>query len=135
MISIPIPYNFDGSKFAKKYNLSTFEFYSDGVNLICPSLDNLTSEDLVDCIADPPLTRINPSQQIILANGEDIAILTFRGEPGATVDYTVNGQAQSLTLDEAGTDTLELSCDTPNTTLLVQVGSARAVIFAVEVPS
>lgn len=85
---------------------------------------------------DPVLgTTISPSQQIILADGEDIAKVTFRGEPGAIVEYTVNGQAQSLTLDDTGTDALELTCDTPNTTLLVQVGSARAVIFAVEVPS
>ncbi len=78
---------------------------------------------------------ISPSQQIILADGEDLAIVTFRGEPSATVNYTINGAAQSLTLDGSGMDTLELTCDTPNTTLLVQVGSARAVIFAVEVPS
>lgn len=80
-------------------------------------------------------TKITPSQQIILADGEDIATVTFRGEPGAMVDYTINGAAQSLTLDGSGMDTLELTCDTPNTTLLVQVDSARAVIFAVEVPS
>lgn len=78
---------------------------------------------------------VSPSQQIILADGLDLATVTFRGDPGATVNYTVNGQAQSLTLDDTGVDVLELTCDTPNTTLLVQVGSARAVIFAVEVPA
>lgn len=78
---------------------------------------------------------ISPSQQIILADGEDIATVKFQGEPGAIVDYTINGQAQSLTLDDSGTDALELTCDTPNTTLLVQAGTARAVIFAVEVPA
>ncbi len=88
--------------------------------------------------ADPEpvrATTITPSQQIILADGEDVATVTFSGEPGATVDYTVNGQVQSLTLDASGTDTLELTCDTPNTTLLVQAGTARAVVYAVEVPS
>lgn len=78
---------------------------------------------------------VSSSQHIILADGEDFATVTFRGEPGVTVNYTVNGQAQSLTLDESGMDTLELTCDTPNTTLLVQVGATRVVIFAVEVPA
>lgn len=77
---------------------------------------------------------VSPLQQIIFADGEDVAMVRFSGEPGATVDYMVNGQGQSLTLDDSGTDTLELTCDTPNTTLLVQAGTARAVIFAVEVP-
>lgn len=81
------------------------------------------------------IVSLSSPQQIILADGEDIANVTFRGEPGATVEYTVNGQAQSLTLDDTGTDVLELTCDTPNTTLLVQVGTARVVIFAIEVPS
>lgn len=87
--------------------------------------------------ADPlPATEImiTPSQQIILSDGNDIAKITITGEPGATVDYTVNGQAQTLVLGESGIDTLELTCDTPNTTLLIQAGTAKAVIFAVEVP-
>jgi len=51
-----IPANFDGQKFASKYNLDPFtDFYSDGNgNLICPSLPNLTDADLLDCITDPP---------------------------------------------------------------------------------
>lgn len=80
-------------------------------------------------------TSMSPSQQIILADGVDVATVTITGEPGALIDYTVNGEAQSLTLDGSGTDALELTCDTPNTTLLVQAGNAKAVIFAVEVPS
>lgn len=91
-------------------------------------------DDIQNGIVDNAVS-ISPSQQIILADGEDVAIVTISGEPGATVDYTINGQVQSLTLDDSGMDMLELTCDTPNTTLLVQVGSARAVIFAVEVPS
>lgn len=84
---------------------------------------------------NPNETTLTPSQQIILANGEDIARVTITGEPGATVEYTVNGQVLSLTLDASGMDTIQLDCDTPNTTLLVQAGTARAVIYAVEVPS
>lgn len=48
-----IPDNFNGAKFAQKYNLDPMkDFWSDGVNLICPSLPNLTDNDLLDCIGD-----------------------------------------------------------------------------------
>lgn len=50
------PEDFDGEKFAKKYNLDPFtDFRDDGKgNIICPSLPNLTDADLLDCIVDPP---------------------------------------------------------------------------------
>lgn len=88
--------------------------------------------------ADPEPVRetaLTPSQQIILADGEDVAKVTITGEPGATVDYTVNGVPFQTVLDAAGSDVIELDCDTPNTTLVVLAGTARAVIFAVEVPA
>lgn len=84
--------------------------------------------------APPREIRLSPSQQIILADGADIATVTITGEPGGTIIYTVNGDEQSLVLT-SGTDTIELTCDTPSTTLLVQAGTAKAVIYAVEVPS
>lgn len=126
-------------------NLTSITRLSDGAAIPCAT-DNKDyveylewlSQGNVPIPADPkPIQElsISPSQQIILADGEDTAFVSFQGEPGATVDYTINGQAQSLTLDDTGTDFLELTCDTPNTTLLVQAGTARAVIFAVEVPS
>lgn len=77
---------------------------------------------------------ISPSQQIILANGEDVAIVTINGDPDSTVEYTVNGELQILKINESGLEHLELTCDTPNTTLLVQAGTAKAVVYAVEVP-
>lgn len=80
-------------------------------------------------------TKLSPSQQIILADGEDVARVTISGEPGATIGYAINGESQSLTLDESGIDEIELTCDTPSTTILVQLGYAKAVIYAVEVPS
>lgn len=92
--------------------------------------------DYVSSIA--PASRepsLSPSQQIILADGIDMARVVVTGEPGATVDYTVNGEPFSETLNESGLETIELTCDTPNTTLLVQAGTARAVIYAVEVPA
>lgn len=50
------PVNFDGAKFAAKYNLDPFkDFWDDGKgNIIYPSLPNLTNADLLDCIVDPP---------------------------------------------------------------------------------
>lgn len=80
-------------------------------------------------------TSLSPSEQIILADGEDVAIVTITGGPSATVEITINGEPLSLVLDDSGTDRLELTCDTPNTTLFVQAGTANAVIYAVEVPS
>ena len=46
------PADFDGEKFAKKYNLDPFkDFYDNGKGLIiCPSLPNLTDADLLDCV-------------------------------------------------------------------------------------
>lgn len=80
-------------------------------------------------------TRLSPSQQIILADGVDTAVVVVAGEPGSTIDFTINGEPQSLILDDSGMDKIELSCDTPSTTILVQAGSAKAVIYAVEVPA
>jgi len=55
-MTIRIPPDFDGAKFAKKYSLDPLtDFYDDGHgNLACPSLPNLTETDLLDCIVDPP---------------------------------------------------------------------------------
>lgn len=46
------PADFDGEKFAKKYNLDPFkDFCDDGKgHIICPSLPNLTDADLLDCV-------------------------------------------------------------------------------------
>lgn len=83
----------------------------------------------------PREITISPSQQIILADDIDVAKITIRGEPGATIDYTVNNEPFQTILDASGQDTIELTCDTPNTTLLVQSETAKAVIYAVEVPA
>lgn len=130
-----IPQNFDGGKFARKYNLDVTDFRVLATGeILCPSLPNLTASDLLDCVADYPI-RLTPSQQMILADGEDVARVTINGTPDATVDYTVNGEPFQTTLDASGQDVIELDCDTPGTTLLVQSGTARAVIYAMEVPS
>lgn len=87
--------------------------------------------------ADPPSTDVvlTPSQQIILADGIDIATVTIAGAPNAQVEFTVNGALQSIQLDANGRETIELLSDTPSTILLVQAGTARAVVYAVEVPA
>lgn len=130
------PADFDGVKFATKYGLDPMkDFYDDGNgNLICISLPNLTDADLLDCVSTI-LVTISPSQQIILADGVDAAIITLQGAPGTSVEYTINDVPQATLLNSVGADTIELTCDTPNTTIVVQAGDARAVIYAVEVPS
>lgn len=49
------PPDFDGAKFAVKYNLDPFiDFYDNGKGeIICPSLPDLVDTDLLDCLADP----------------------------------------------------------------------------------
>ena len=44
-----IPENFDGNKFRAKYGFILF--YISGNELYCPSLPELTTEDLLDCCA------------------------------------------------------------------------------------
>ena len=49
---VKIPVDFDGAKFAVKYNLTRFDFRVEGGELICPSLPALQESDLVDCVVD-----------------------------------------------------------------------------------
>ncbi len=46
---IPIPTNFNGQKFATKFNLGPFDFHVDDGLLHSP-IPNLTEADLIDCI-------------------------------------------------------------------------------------
>jgi len=57
MVSVPVPRNFDGKKFASKFGLTgERDFYINVFNgersLIVPSLDELAPEDIADCVAD-----------------------------------------------------------------------------------
>lgn len=49
---ITLPLNFDGQKFATKYSLSQVDFRVEDGMLICPSLPELTGNDLLDCVVD-----------------------------------------------------------------------------------
>jgi hypothetical protein len=52
---VKIPINFDGAKFAKKYNLGKADFWVDSYgDFRCPSLPDLKAKDLEDCILLPP---------------------------------------------------------------------------------
>lgn len=101
-----------------------------------------TSDDLRDgetLSATVPETtyelRLSPSQQIILANGEDAARIFISGEPSSVVDFTINNSPQSIMLDAGGQEVIELTSDVPGTTIVIQAVTAQAVIYAVEVPS
>lgn len=50
------PDNFDGAKFAQKYNLDPVHgFWVDAHGYLwCPSLPDLQASDLADCVFDPP---------------------------------------------------------------------------------
>lgn len=47
-----IPNNFDGDFFNNKFNKTRFDWRVEDGNLICPSLPNLTEEDLIDCVVN-----------------------------------------------------------------------------------
>lgn len=54
------PNNFDGRKFAEKYNLGIDDFWDDGAGqIICPSMPSLTDDDLLDCVT----VWVSPSYQ------------------------------------------------------------------------
>lgn len=47
-----MPANFDGEKFQEKFNLSVNDFVSERGIITCPSLPDLTDEDIADCVVD-----------------------------------------------------------------------------------
>lgn len=85
-----IPPNFDGAKFAAKYNLSVFDFHIEGDQLVCPSLPNLTGADLLDCIVDTArLARIQARKTN--AKGEAALATQFKTlTPQQAVNYIEN---------------------------------------------
>jgi hypothetical protein len=69
---INIPANFNGKKFAAKYNLISNDFRLEGTTLFCEKLPNLTDADLLDCITTP--AEILEREQMIARRG--VAILS-----------------------------------------------------------
>jgi len=53
--------NFDGAKFARKYNLDPMsDFIIDASGYLqCPFLPELTAEDIADCVLDPPPSSVD----------------------------------------------------------------------------
>jgi hypothetical protein len=48
-----IPNNFDGKKFAEKFSLNKSAFFIDAEGeLICPSIPDLSADDVADCLVD-----------------------------------------------------------------------------------
>jgi len=55
MAKIKLPTDFDGAKFAEKHDLDPRAgFYVDNGFLILPGMDELTANDLANCIIDEP---------------------------------------------------------------------------------
>jgi hypothetical protein len=90
----------------------------------------------VPALADIPNVPVilTPSEQLLLANGENAARIEFTGTPLAEITFAVNAAADTLTLDSDGKNQIELTCDTPGVTIVVEVGTAQAVIYSVEAP-
>lgn len=81
--------NFDGYKFAKKYNLTIADFRDDGKGVIvCPSLPNLTDADLLDCTLDPPLNHI-PFDKPIKAPDFIVATPSVHPDPEQALDEAI----------------------------------------------
>ncbi|RYZ53405.1 MAG: hypothetical protein EOP49_07385, partial [Sphingobacteriales bacterium] len=64
-----------------------------------PACTQLLTGSIIITIAAPPTATI-AANQTICQDGE--ATVTFTGTPGATVNYTVNGSAQSIVLSATG---------------------------------
>jgi hypothetical protein len=51
-MGVQIPLNFDGQKFMKKFGVDYHSFYVNEDGLFCPSLPDLTEEDIADCVTE-----------------------------------------------------------------------------------
>jgi len=74
------------------------------------------------------------TKQVIYGDGVDSADVYIDGDEGQVVTYTVNDEAYTVTLGSDGRETIVITCDTPNTSVIVQYGADRAIIFAVGAP-
>ncbi|NMH27891.1 gliding motility-associated C-terminal domain-containing protein [Flavobacterium silvaticum] len=72
-------------------------------------------------IAEPPFVTI--AADTTICSG-DVAIVAFNGTPGATVNYTVNGSAESLVLNASGFASLSNTYTVTTIIALVSVTSA-----------
>lgn len=63
---VTVPNNFNGAKFANKYNLKWDGFWIDRTGLHCPMLPNLTELDLSDCVCDTLIKPVSVEEKISL---------------------------------------------------------------------
>jgi len=83
------------------------------------------------------MTKVWTPKNIIAGDGVDHTDVYIDGEAGEEVSYLINGEQFTAVLEDlgnSGRETLEITCDTPNTTIVVQCGESVVVIYAVEVP-
>ncbi len=77
------------------------------------------------------------TKQIIYGDGVDMVDVYLDGEIGETVTYTISGEPFQAVLEDVGgfgRETLQISSDTPNTTIVVECKGERAIIHVVGEP-
>lgn len=83
------------------------------------------------------MTTIWTERNTIASDGVDSTIVYIDGVPDSEVTYTINNQIYTTVLERvdglSGRDTIEISCDTPNTTILIECEGIKLVILAMEV--
>lgn len=125
---IKIPIDFDGEKFAEKYALDPInDFWSDGEFLHCPSLPDLTDDDLLDCLVTP-VYSITPQQTLVAVGGT--VTISVTGAPDATETVTIDGIQLSVTLDESGRTEIVQTCESAG---IIYIRDAHGNIVKIEV--
>ena len=83
------------------------------------------------------MTRIWTERSTIVSDGIDSTTIYIDGAPDSEVTYKINNEVRTALLERVddllGRDTVEISCDTPNTTILIECEGIRIVILAMEV--
>ena len=106
-----IPYDFDGSAFETKYNLTRFDFMVDGDQLVCPSLPNLTDADLLDCVVNAAkYQRVNDRKSAAETNAKNIPSWAVWSEADALAWWNNNlsdAKVDALSVPQAAKDLLK----------------------------
>lgn len=78
------------------------------------------------------------TKNIIHGDGIDISRVIVRGNLGDVVTVLVNGTPHNIICDTQSivdySGILEISCDTPNLTIVITAGSETAIIYSVGAP-
>lgn len=79
------------------------------------------------------MTQVLQTKQIIFGNGLDSAEVYIDGEVGQTVNYTINGTSYSAILGSDGRETIQITCETPTMSIIVECEGQKAIIYSVGV--